>query len=213
LAGGAVLKGLAVGLSAGLLVAGGYVATSRARGPQATAQPSVVAFATLSRPGSIPSAPAAAVEPVAAEPVAPEPASAETGAAEPSSASLRGTRAERSAAGIASTANTVNTPSSANTPNAVALANTPNESVSVLAARDALRSGNAAQALQILKRADSDYPRGQLSEERAALAIDALLQLGSRQIAVARARSFVRRFPESPQAARMRELAGDFAGP
>lgn len=48
------------------------------------------------------------------------------------------------------------------------------------------------------------YPLGAFVEEREALAIDALRRLGRDQAAVARARAFVARFPDSPYGAQMR---------
>jgi hypothetical protein len=50
------------------------------------------------------------------------------------------------------------------------------------------------------------YPRGMFTQEREILAIEALLKLRQRPVALARARTFVARFPESAHSRRVRAL-------
>ncbi len=62
-------------------------------------------------------------------------------------------------------------------------------------ARGALARGEPGEALAAVDRHSHDYPDGALFEEREALAIKALVALGRRDEARARARSFEQRFP------------------
>lgn len=64
-------------------------------------------------------------------------------------------------------------------------------------ARSALARGEAAEALAAAERHTSEYPDGVLAEEREALAIKALVGLGRRDEARARARRFETRYPRS----------------
>ncbi len=64
-------------------------------------------------------------------------------------------------------------------------------------ARGALGSGDAARALGLLDEHARRFPKGQLGEEREALAIQALVALGRRDEARARAASFKAALPNS----------------
>jgi hypothetical protein len=75
----------------------------------------------------------------------------------------------------------------------------------VAAARDALRVGDAAGALSALHALAADSPQGELAEERAVLEVEALEALGRHEDAVARGSEVLRRYPDSPHAARLRE--------
>lgn len=74
------------------------------------------------------------------------------------------------------------------------------ESAAVLEIRRTLRSGDAAAALRLLEQARQRFPHGALSQEREALAIEALGKSGSRAAASQRAQAFLRAHPKSPYA-------------
>jgi len=75
------------------------------------------------------------------------------------------------------------------------------ESQVVLAARRALRAGDASTGLRILEKAQQRFGTGVLSEERAALWIEALARSGDRVRASKRARTFLSSHPKSPHTA------------
>ena len=83
------------------------------------------------------------------------------------------------------------------------------ESLAVLEARAALRSGDAARSLALLEQARVRFPRGALGQEREALMIQALAQSGERAAAQRRADTFLRAHPQSPYVADVRLLAGE----
>jgi len=83
------------------------------------------------------------------------------------------------------------------------------ESVAVLEARAALRSGDAGRSLTLLEQARVRFPRGALGQEREALTIQALAQSGERAVARRRAAAFLRAHPQSPYLADVRLLAGE----
>ncbi len=74
------------------------------------------------------------------------------------------------------------------------------------AGREALRAGHWAAASGLLEQARLRFPQGVLRQERDALAIEALVQSGQRQLAIERAKTFFRSYPDSPHAARVRAL-------
>jgi hypothetical protein len=76
-------------------------------------------------------------------------------------------------------------------------------------AREALRGGDAALALQKLEKSRARFPNGALMQEREALAIEALVRLGRRDIAAERAARFVWEFPRSPYSARVQSFVGE----
>jgi hypothetical protein len=71
-------------------------------------------------------------------------------------------------------------------------------------AREALRSGEGARALLLLDEHAHRYPAGALGEERDAMRVASLCALGRVAEARAAASQFLRAFPESPHAARVR---------
>jgi hypothetical protein len=82
------------------------------------------------------------------------------------------------------------------------------ESLALLEARSALRSGDAARSLTLLEQARVRFPRGALGQEREALTIEALARSGQVAAAQRRAASFVRAHPNSPYVADVRRVAG-----
>lgn len=78
------------------------------------------------------------------------------------------------------------------------------ESRKVAAARSLLRSGQPRAALLVLDEARRDFPNGELTQEREALAIEALRALGSTTEARRRAEAFLARYPASPHATLVR---------
>jgi len=75
------------------------------------------------------------------------------------------------------------------------------ESRKIATARGLLRSGQPRAALLALEDARRDFPNGELSQEREALAIEALRVLGESAEARRRAEAFLTRYPASPHAA------------
>jgi hypothetical protein len=73
-------------------------------------------------------------------------------------------------------------------------------------ARQALRQGDAARALQILDDCRRHFPSGVLEQERERLSIDALVALGRGPEAAARAGAFLRAYPDSPHAGEVRAV-------
>ncbi|HKQ70905.1 MAG TPA: hypothetical protein VJT73_16275 [Polyangiaceae bacterium] len=102
-------------------------------------------------------------------------------------------------ASIAATANVV--------PTAVASADDARQETRLVAsAREALRAGHVGVASGLLEQARVRFPRGVLLQEREALAIEALVQSGQRGLAMERAQSFYRNYPQSPHVARIRAV-------
>ena len=77
----------------------------------------------------------------------------------------------------------------------------------VRSARQALRAGRASQALQILDESRRRFPSAALEQERERLTIEALSASGRTAEASARAAAFLRKFPTSPHAKEIHELA------
>lgn len=77
----------------------------------------------------------------------------------------------------------------------------------VLEARGELRAGRAAAALARLEAARAEFADGALVQEREALTIEALQRTGRGDEARRRAEVFVRAYPSSPHAARVKQLA------
>lgn len=78
------------------------------------------------------------------------------------------------------------------------------EGTILLRARRSLAAHDARGALEATEEHASTFPRGELSPEREAIAIDALLALGRSDEARARAERFASRWPSSVYAARVR---------
>jgi TolA-binding protein len=77
------------------------------------------------------------------------------------------------------------------------------ENALVAAARDALARGDHATALAKLAEHAREFPNGQLTEERAALRIEALCAAGKHAQGRAEAKQFLRDHPGATQAARV----------
>jgi hypothetical protein len=75
------------------------------------------------------------------------------------------------------------------------------ESLAVVAARQALRAGDANKTLHLLDLAQQRFKKGALTEEREALTIEALAKAGQSARAEARAQAFLTNYPRSPHAA------------
>jgi hypothetical protein len=75
------------------------------------------------------------------------------------------------------------------------------ESRKVATAQSLLRSGQPRAALLVLEETRRDFPSGELSQEREALAIESLRVLGNAAEARRRAEAFLTRYPASPHAA------------
>lgn len=72
------------------------------------------------------------------------------------------------------------------------------------AARDGLKRGDSSQAMQHLEEHERRFPSGILAMEARALGVDALCAGGRREAAREAAEAFLKRWPESPLAARVR---------
>lgn len=86
-----------------------------------------------------------------------------------------------------------------------AAADAPSELELLRGARLALKS-SPAEALRLAEQHRSSYAAGKLSQERELIAISALVALGRRTAALARAASFERAFPTSPYRKQIGEL-------
>ena len=80
------------------------------------------------------------------------------------------------------------------------------ESELIAHARDALRSGDNAGALSYLDKARTKFPNGVLVQERRMLEIETLWRSGKKAQAAALADAFLASYPNSPNAARVREF-------
>ncbi len=75
--------------------------------------------------------------------------------------------------------------------------------------RRALRAGDTAGAWRTLQQLAAEFPAGQLVQEREALAIELLWRGGRRSEASERIRRFVRAYPNSAHAARLKALLAE----
>jgi TolA-binding protein len=75
--------------------------------------------------------------------------------------------------------------------------------------RRVLRAGDTAGAWRTLQQLAAEFPAGQLVQEREALAIELLWRSGRRSEASERIRAFVRAYPNSAHAARLRSLLAE----
>jgi TolA-binding protein len=80
------------------------------------------------------------------------------------------------------------------------------------AARAAVQSRSSVQALALLRRYETSYPRGAFSPEATVLRIEALAQSGQRAQAAALAQRFLSQYPDTPLAARVTRAVGSSAG-
>ena len=76
-------------------------------------------------------------------------------------------------------------------------------------ARSALRSGNAASALELVSVYERSYKRPRFAPEASALRIEALIALGRRSEAARLARIFMANHPGHPRTVRLREFLGE----
>jgi len=82
----------------------------------------------------------------------------------------------------------------------------PERELTLLQSSQAELDRDPAAALALAERHARDYPRGVFAQEREILAIEALLKLKRQQPALARAETFIRSYPDSPHARRVRAL-------
>jgi hypothetical protein len=83
------------------------------------------------------------------------------------------------------------------------------ELASVDQARSALRSGNAAAALELVSRYERSYKRPRFAPEASALRIEALIAMGRRAEAARLARVFMANHPGHPLTVRLRGFLGE----
>lgn len=76
-------------------------------------------------------------------------------------------------------------------------------------ARSALRSGNAAAALELVARYERTFKRQRFAPEASAIRIEALIAQGRRAEAARLARAFMARHPGHPLTPRLREFSND----
>lgn len=76
-------------------------------------------------------------------------------------------------------------------------------------ARAALKAGNHERALSLLSTYAVDFPKGSFAEQAAALKVDALCGLRRDEDATKAAQRFLRRWPRSPSAARVRQACSE----
>jgi TolA-binding protein len=100
-------------------------------------------------------------------------------------------------------------PAVVSVPRSSALPDLQAEVAALDAARQALAQGDGARSLALINAYQQKFPRGSLGIEASVLRIDALQRAGRNAEAKQRARAFVRRFPKSPQAERVRRIAGE----
>jgi len=214
-----VTKLVAIGISAGAIALGGQAAWRSMNTPHAAPIEAMVPGSprseppSLSRLGAEGPAPNRKAEPateLSSPEASPPSTSAPSPTARPSSnrtgfSAGHTSRSNRPAAPDERRASPPST-DSVQAP-AVSIPSRPDESSVVLRAREALRRGDAEQALAILEGARRDFSEGGLAQEREAPAVEALVVTGPRSEAVERAKAFVERYPSSPYAARIRSLA------
>lgn len=188
-------------IAIGTLCGGGLAASAQAVSDFAAAPPR--AATVTQRVASAPATPVASAV-VVANPERAEPAEASIArtqlpmAARPE-ASVNVAAPDRSAPGPA-------LPASASLPDSLSLAR---EVTTIDAARAALSSGNASDALA---RIDGYFARartGTLDREAELLRIDTLSALGQREAAAARARAYAATYPRDPRLSHLRVLLGE----
>ena len=201
LTGASLVKVAGIGLLLGATTMTAVTVVERHAAPSRTAEPSKAL--------AIPSSQARTPSP-APIPVAPAP-SAQSLAAPPAVASVAPASPERTRAPVdaaepvRTAAPTLPAPSVATFPDETARSQHDAESRQVATARSLLRSGQPRAALLALEEARRDFPNGELSQEREALAIESLRVLGRSAEARRRAEAFLARYPASPHAALARK--------
>jgi hypothetical protein len=91
-------------------------------------------------------------------------------------------------------------------------ADLPKELALLDAARAALDTGDTALAIERLDRHDLDYARGQLAPDALALRIEVYAKRGDRVKVGELSRGFLARYPEHPEAPRVREIVARVVG-
>lgn len=81
------------------------------------------------------------------------------------------------------------------------------ESQLLAQARAALHAGDTTSSFRLLETARTRFPAGILNQERESLTIEALARNGNRVLAAQRAAAFLRAYPGSPHAPRVRTFA------
>jgi hypothetical protein len=175
------------GLPGALMLAGGYLLVSASQAgfrPPVNPAPTIVSVAWLPRAAA---PPVLAVDPPASPPVRENPRVSTSPPSSASSLPLNAAQAStaRSGSDLAGELSALDT------------------------AAKAIQAGNGAGALALLDGYARAFPRGSLDLEAKVLRAEALESAGRHGEAVARARTFVARYPTSPLAVRMRRLAHD----
>jgi hypothetical protein len=186
---GGVLKSALIGAGSAIVVIAGYAAVEPRLHPAAPDPPAAPAVAIVA-PTAIAAAPAPA-------PAAPS--------AVPSSEPSAERRADPRSPSAAPPSSASAVPTAEPAVERETLLR--EESRLVGEARDALRSGNAEGALAKLEQLRARFPGGVLTQEREALAIEALARSGRRGEAAARAAAFLQAYPTSPLASRVQAFA------
>jgi outer membrane protein assembly factor BamD (BamD/ComL family) len=82
------------------------------------------------------------------------------------------------------------------------------ESALLVRTRDALNASDAARALELIQDSRERFAGARLAQERDALEVQALVIAGESEQAMARARMFLTRYPDSPHAEKIRAIVG-----
>jgi hypothetical protein len=180
-------------------VIGGVVGLAAAAGLGLALAPSVLEPVAVAPPPVAepdrPAEPAAAV----AEPPLPPPAVVPPASAEPEDAA---SPAPRRSTG------TTRRPAAA-VPAEAAGDDAARREIEALARARTALAADPARALELVEAADREFSPGLFAEERAAIRVLALAQLGRRDEALRHGRAFLRRFPASTLADRVRGAIGD----
>lgn len=208
-----VLLGLSKGFVAGLALYGANVGTRELATRFTTPEPAPAKAQLVSsaRQAVLPAAPAPAALPVES-PAAPTRAAlapSTPGPAAPATASASAALAERPAAasGSPAIAAFADPPAPARPEGSARSSQLEAEARALREARAELRAGQLSAAFATLEASRRQFSAPALDQEREALTIELLAQSGQAAAAKARARAFLTRFPESPHAARVRQLA------
>jgi hypothetical protein len=100
-------------------------------------------------------------------------------------------------------------PAQGSSPSAVQSADLRAELAALDAVSASLSRGEPARAMALVDAYWRNYPRGNLTLEATVLQAEALDRAGRRAEAVEQARAFLKRYPTSPLADRMKHIAGD----
>ncbi len=196
----AATKWLLAGLGSALLVVGGYVVVTHSSEP-VRAPDTKIAAATSAAPHAAPAL-------LPSEPVANEDQEAPPAAAPKAErprqvlAPVSGSSKEAAPAATAEDAPVAAEPAPAPS-SAPALSE-----LGLLRSARAELGSSPAHALELVEQHESLFPASKLVQEREVVAIEALLKLGQRSAAEARAQAFERRYPGSAYRAKLDALFG-----